>query len=143
MTVTIEELGLSRRCRNSLRRAGIDTLGQLMGCSAQDLLGIRMFGTGLLAEVRAALAFRDAALALKEDEQVAADATAADATMRARTATRLIGQHEARIAQLSAIRKTAVGEMTQHMTYRQIAAELGISAARVTMILGRGWKVAK
>lgn len=41
---------------------------------------------------------------------------------------------------LSTLRREAVRELGQTMTYREIAAELGISSPRVSQILGDGWR---
>ena len=48
----IEELNLSVRTYNCLKRKGINTVEQLMGMSDDDLLRIRSFGAGCLKEVR-------------------------------------------------------------------------------------------
>jgi hypothetical protein len=41
---------------------------------------------------------------------------------------------------LSMVRRDAVRELAKTMTYREIGAELGISAPRVSQIVGKGWK---
>lgn len=48
----IEQLGFSVRTHNCLKRAKIDTVEQLAQVSDDDLLRIRSFGAGCLAEVR-------------------------------------------------------------------------------------------
>ena len=48
----IERLQLSPRTQNCLKRAGIDTVGQVLGMSEADLLKIRNFGDKPLAELR-------------------------------------------------------------------------------------------
>lgn len=49
---TIDHLGFSTRTYNCLKRARIDTVEQLARMSDENLLQIRSFGTGCLAEVR-------------------------------------------------------------------------------------------
>ena len=49
---TIEQLGFSTRIYNCLKRARIDTLEQLQRMTDEDLLRLRSFGVGSLAEVR-------------------------------------------------------------------------------------------
>lgn len=51
----IEDLNLSVRSRNALRRRGIDTLGQLARLSDDELLRFQAFGKANLAEVRRAM----------------------------------------------------------------------------------------
>lgn len=48
----IEELKLSARTYNCLKRKKINTVEQLMGMSDDDLMKIRSFGAGCLKEVR-------------------------------------------------------------------------------------------
>jgi len=48
----IEELDLSVRSYNCLKRQGVNTIGQLMQCSEQDLLNIRNFGAKSIEEVK-------------------------------------------------------------------------------------------
>lgn len=62
----VEELGLSLRPENSLRRAGIETIGQLTEKTAGELSMIRNFGQKCLAEVTEKLAEKN--LALREEE---------------------------------------------------------------------------
>jgi len=62
----VEELGLSLRPENSLRRAGIETIGQLTAKTAGELSMIRNFGQKCLAEVTEKLAEKN--LALREEE---------------------------------------------------------------------------
>ncbi len=52
----IAALGLATRTQTCLRRAGIDTVGQLLTHTDADLLDIQQFGVGSLADVTAALA---------------------------------------------------------------------------------------
>ena len=40
----IEDLGLTERARNCLKRAGINSIGELVNCSEKDLLSITNFG---------------------------------------------------------------------------------------------------
>jgi DNA-directed RNA polymerase subunit alpha len=48
----IEELDLSVRSYNCLKRHGVNTIGQLTECSEQDLLNIRNFGAKSIEEVK-------------------------------------------------------------------------------------------
>jgi len=48
----IEELDLSVRSYNCLKRQGVNTIGQLTECSEQDLLNIRNFGAKSIEEVK-------------------------------------------------------------------------------------------
>ena len=62
----IEELGLSVRSENSLHRAGIETIGQLMTKTENELRLIRNFGQKCLAEVRTKMAEKN--LSIREEE---------------------------------------------------------------------------
>jgi len=48
----IEELDLSVRSYNCLKRQGVNTIGQLTECSENDLLNIRNFGAKSIEEVK-------------------------------------------------------------------------------------------
>lgn len=48
----IEEMGLSVRAYNCLKRKGYDTTEQIQAASDEELLRIRSFGVGCLEEVR-------------------------------------------------------------------------------------------
>ena len=48
----IEELDLSVRSYNCLKRQGVNTVGQLAECSEADMLGIRNFGAKSIEEVK-------------------------------------------------------------------------------------------
>ena len=48
----IEELDLSVRSYNCLKRQGVNTVGQLTECSENDLLNIRNFGAKSIEEVK-------------------------------------------------------------------------------------------
>ena len=48
----IEEMGLSVRAYNCLKRKGYDTAEQIQAASDEELLRIRSFGAGCLEEVR-------------------------------------------------------------------------------------------
>ena len=48
----IEELNLSNRSYNALKRAQIDTVGQLAAMSDEDLLKVWYIGKGSLKEIR-------------------------------------------------------------------------------------------
>jgi len=58
----LDDLHLSRRARNCLVRNRVLTIGDLADCSERDLLDIRNFGLGSLAEVRRFLAEAGAGL---------------------------------------------------------------------------------
>ena len=55
----LEQLGLSARTFNSLRRSGITKVGELLEKSDEELLGLRSFGQRSLEEVREKLATLD------------------------------------------------------------------------------------
>ncbi|MBE0476817.1 MAG: DNA-directed RNA polymerase subunit alpha [Coriobacteriia bacterium] len=52
METPIEELDLSVRSYNCLKRQGVNTIGQLTECSEADLLNIRNFGAKSIEEVK-------------------------------------------------------------------------------------------
>jgi len=62
----IEELDLSERPRNCLKRARVDTIGQLVQKSEDDLLAITNFGSKSLEEVLQKLDERGLSLRVKE-----------------------------------------------------------------------------
>ncbi|HMC80166.1 MAG TPA: DNA-directed RNA polymerase subunit alpha C-terminal domain-containing protein, partial [Acidimicrobiia bacterium] len=62
----IEELDLSERPRNCLKRAQIDTIGQLVERTEDDLLAITNFGQKSLEEVVQKLDERGLSLRVKE-----------------------------------------------------------------------------
>ena len=66
LDLPIEELDLSERPRNCLKRARIDTIGQLVQKSEDDLLAITNFGAKSLDEVREKLDERGLSLRVKE-----------------------------------------------------------------------------
>jgi len=66
LDMTIEELDFSVRSNNCLRRAGINTVGDLVAKSEDDLKKVRNLGTKSLDEVKKKLA--DLSLALRKDE---------------------------------------------------------------------------
>jgi len=77
----IEELNLTARSYNCLRREGIHTVGELVARSEQDLLDIRSFGAKSIEEVKQKLI--DMGLALRDsppgfDPGTAADSYGAD-----------------------------------------------------------------
>ena len=51
MAVPIEDLNLTQRSYNCLKRAGIHTIGELVSHTEQDLLDIRNFGMTPIADV--------------------------------------------------------------------------------------------
>lgn len=61
--IPIEELELSVRAFNCLKRQGVSTIGQLVECSESELLNIRNFGAKSIEEVKDKLA--DMELSLK------------------------------------------------------------------------------
>ena len=65
------------RTFNRLLRADLRTIGALTACTAGDLLGLRDFGPGMLAEVRQAL--RNFGLALKGEDPADLDPAEVDA----------------------------------------------------------------
>ncbi len=62
----IENLELSVRSYNCLKRQGIDTLEQLVECSENDLLNIRNFGAKSIQEVKDKLAELNLSLRMNE-----------------------------------------------------------------------------
>ena len=72
--VPLEQLGLSARTFNSLRRSGITKVGELLEKTDEDLLGLRSFGQKSLDEVKErleALDLRPAPSAAEEEAAVA------------------------------------------------------------------------
>jgi DNA-directed RNA polymerase subunit alpha len=55
LNAPVEDLELSVRSYNCLKRQGIDTLAQLLDCSEIDLINIRNFGSKSIDEVKAKL----------------------------------------------------------------------------------------
>jgi DNA-directed RNA polymerase subunit alpha len=66
LDLPIEELDLSERPRNCLKRARVDTIGQLVQKSEDDLLAITNFGSKSLDEVREKLDERGLSLRVKD-----------------------------------------------------------------------------
>ena len=66
LDVPIEELDLSERPRNCLKRARVDTIGQLVMKTEDDLLAITNFGQKSLDEVLVKLDERGLALRIKD-----------------------------------------------------------------------------
>ena len=66
LDLAIEELDLSERPRNCLKRARVDTIGQLVQKSEDDLLAITNFGSKSLDEVVQKLDERGLSLRVKE-----------------------------------------------------------------------------
>jgi DNA-directed RNA polymerase subunit alpha len=66
LELPIEELELSERPRNCLKRARVDTIGQLVQKTEDDLLAITNFGSKSLDEVLQKLDERGLALRVKE-----------------------------------------------------------------------------
>jgi DNA-directed RNA polymerase subunit alpha len=66
LELPIEELELSERPRNCLKRARVDTIGQLVQKTEDDLLAITNFGSKSLEEVLQKLDERGLALRVKE-----------------------------------------------------------------------------
>ncbi len=65
MAITIEELNLSVRSYNCLKREGVNTVGDLVQKSEQELMDIRNFGQKSIEEVKQKLA--DMNLGLREE----------------------------------------------------------------------------
>ena len=65
--MTIEELDLSVRSFNCLKRAGIDTVEDLINRTEEDMIKVRNLGRKSLEEVIQKLA--SLGLALKKDEE--------------------------------------------------------------------------
>jgi DNA-directed RNA polymerase subunit alpha len=78
----LEQLGLSARTFNSLRRSGITKVGELLERTDDDLLGLRSFGQISLAEVKGRLETLDikpiAALQPEEAEGVSEEVEASE-----------------------------------------------------------------
>src|SRR5204862_4573546 len=66
LDLPIEELDLSERPRNCLKRARVDTIGQLVQKTEDDLLAITNFGSKSLDELLQKLDERGLALRTKE-----------------------------------------------------------------------------
>jgi DNA-directed RNA polymerase subunit alpha len=66
LELPIEELDLSERPRNCLKRARVDTIGQLASKTEDDLLAITNFGSKSLEEVLQKLDERGLSLRVKE-----------------------------------------------------------------------------
>lgn len=66
LELAIEELDLSERPRNCLKRARVDTIGQLVAKTEDDLLAITNFGSKSLDEVLQKLDERGLSLRVKE-----------------------------------------------------------------------------
>jgi|YelNatPaOPRAMG01_1025707.scaffolds.fasta_scaffold52628_2 DNA-directed RNA polymerase subunit alpha len=81
--VSIDELGLSTRTHNCLKRGGISTVGQLLEMDEKDLLAIRNLGVKSLNEIRDCLIARGylpqvqvpGVLLPKEPEEIEAEET--------------------------------------------------------------------
>lgn len=67
LEMTIEELDLSVRAFNCLKRAGIDTVEELVQRTPADMMKVRNLGKKSLEEVETKLASLDLALASEED----------------------------------------------------------------------------
>lgn len=67
MEMSIEELDLSVRSYNCLKRAGIDTVGELVQKTPEEMMRVRNLGTKSLAEVESKLAAFD--LSLRKPEE--------------------------------------------------------------------------
>ncbi len=91
--VSIDDLGLSTRTHNCLKRAGISTVGQILEMDEKDLLAIRNLGTKSLNEIRDCLIARGylpqvqvpGVLLPKEPEELEAEETV-EAILRDETA---------------------------------------------------------
>lgn len=68
-SLSLKQLGLSQRPRTVLQRAGIDTAGDLVQRSSEDLMGLLKFGKCSLWEVQECL--RQHQMALRDDPVIA------------------------------------------------------------------------
>jgi len=66
MEMTIEELDLSVRSYNCLKRAGINTVQELANKSEEDMMKVRYLGRKSLEEVKTKLS--DLGLGLRDDD---------------------------------------------------------------------------
>jgi len=66
LDIRIEELGLTERSRNCLKRAGINTVAQLVNCTERDLTSITNFGATSLKDVQERLDERGLTLRIEE-----------------------------------------------------------------------------
>ena len=66
LDIRIEELGLTERSRNCLKRAGINTVAQLINCTERDLTSITNFGATSLKDVSERLDERGLALRIED-----------------------------------------------------------------------------
>ena len=66
LELPIEDLDLSERPRNCLKRAQVNTIGELLQKTEDDLLAITNFGQKSLDEVKAKLDERGLQLRIKE-----------------------------------------------------------------------------
>ena len=64
--MTLDELNLSTRSRNCLKRAGVHTAEQVAAMDSQELMGVRGLGEGCLREIRKAVAVSGVTLSQKE-----------------------------------------------------------------------------
>lgn len=62
LETTIEDLDLSVRAYNCLKRQGVNTIGQLVQCTENDLLNVRNFGAKSIEEVKEKLKMMDLGL---------------------------------------------------------------------------------
>lgn len=62
LETTIEDLDLSVRAYNCLKRQGVNTIGQLIQCTENDLLNVRNFGAKSIEEVKEKLKMMDLGL---------------------------------------------------------------------------------
>ena len=67
LDLTIEELDLSLRAFNCLKRAGLDTVGQIIEVPVSELTNIKNFGRKSFAEVKEKI--ENLGLELKDDEE--------------------------------------------------------------------------
>ena len=66
LDIRIEELGLTERSRNCLKRAGINTIAQLVNATERDLTSITNFGATSLKDVNDRLEERGLSLRLED-----------------------------------------------------------------------------
>ncbi|HXC18934.1 MAG TPA: DNA-directed RNA polymerase subunit alpha C-terminal domain-containing protein, partial [Acidimicrobiales bacterium] len=66
LDIRIEELGLTERSRNCLKRAGINTIAQLVNATERDLTSITNFGATSLKDVNDRLEERGLSLRVED-----------------------------------------------------------------------------
>lgn len=126
LDLPVDDLPLSTRARNCLRRAGIATIGELVGWTPEGLLRIAGFGTGCLAEVTSLLRERGLALASAPVEAPSSGLVAIAGTR---------GSRRARPPEPAVIDDTALEQAFEHLL-----AWAGVPPSRRPALAARlGW----